>query len=477
MPNQFIILNDIASDFPSSESGRTVPGLLESALLLVRTNNQAPLPAHRATRHRTVTKRGVIWLGQTCNLHCDFCYFIDRVHDNKHPEHAFMPLAKAKEICGTLRTTYGNTAIDIEGGEPTLYPQIRELAAFCVEIGLYPTLITNAIVLDDGAKCRSLFEAGVRDFKISVHGLGEVHDRIVEKRGAHKRQMAAIANMREIGIPFRFNTVLTPAVLSQLPDIARLAVETGALCVNWLGYNPHEDQIGKTNSALIPNFTELRGYLTEALDILAAAHIESNARYIPACMLEPRHRESAYDYQQLFYDHREWDLASWGWTTLPAQRTSSGAPSDPVTMGSLRWWTRLAGPVSWLSAVPFIGPYLSIRKIVNNKRFFGFLQLLQRAMMRAGGQPGVAGRAGLYNRVARLHAKLDCRTEYEDGCRTCAARNICSGILLDYHQTYGVGEVRPIGGAAIEDPTHYIGLQSKLIESEDECWADSGCGI
>ena len=34
-----------------------------------------------------------------------------------HPEHAFMPIEKAKKICRTLVEVYGNTSIDIEGGE------------------------------------------------------------------------------------------------------------------------------------------------------------------------------------------------------------------------------------------------------------------------------------------------------------------------------------------------------------------------
>jgi MoaA/NifB/PqqE/SkfB family radical SAM enzyme len=182
-----------------------------------------------------------------------------------------------------------------------MYPHIHEFLSYCVEIGLHPTLITNAIILDDLTRCRKMYDAGARDFKISIHGLGEVHDTLVGRAGAHKRQMKAIRNMRELGIPFRFNTVLTPAVVHQLPDIARLAVGTGALCVNWLGYNPHEDQLKKTGRRdLIPNFTEMRGPLTEALDILKSAGIETNIRYVPACMVEERHRESIYDYQQLF---------------------------------------------------------------------------------------------------------------------------------------------------------------------------------
>ena len=99
------------------------------------------------TNRRVLTRRGVMWLGQTCNQRCYFCYFASRIMDPHHPEHAFMDLDKAKAICRTLREFYGNTAIDIQGGEPTIYPHIFDLISYCREIGLYPTLITNGLVL------------------------------------------------------------------------------------------------------------------------------------------------------------------------------------------------------------------------------------------------------------------------------------------------------------------------------------------
>jgi hypothetical protein len=213
----------------------------------------------------------------------------------------------------------------------------------------------------------------------------------------------------------------------------------------------------------------MRGPLTEALDILQEAGIESNARYMPACMVENRHRESIYDYQQLFFDHREWDLASWSWTTLPPQRRSSGPVSDPVTAGSLRWWVRTQGIAAWSRSLPYVGNLLSIKRMVGNDRVLRLLFRMQRLLNRA--IPGEDDRADLYNRVARLHSKVDCRMEYEEDCRACAARSICSGVLTDYHEVFGTGEIRPISGPPIQDPLHYVGQQRKLVETEDSPWA------
>src|SRR5437867_6142991 len=81
-----------------------------------------PLPAgYFQTPEKLVTRRGVLWLGQTCNIRCHFCYFLDRIEDKNHPEHPFMELEKAKQICHDLRYRYGNTSIDIQGGEPTIW--------------------------------------------------------------------------------------------------------------------------------------------------------------------------------------------------------------------------------------------------------------------------------------------------------------------------------------------------------------------
>ena len=95
------------------------------------------------TTKRAITRRAVLWLGQTCNLRCYFCYFLNRISDAKHPEHDFMTLEKSKAICGLLREFYGCTSIDIQGGEPTIYPPVLDLIRYCKEIGLYPTLKMN----------------------------------------------------------------------------------------------------------------------------------------------------------------------------------------------------------------------------------------------------------------------------------------------------------------------------------------------
>src|SRR4030095_3174989 len=230
------------------------------------------------------TRRAVLWLGQTCNIRCHFCYFLDRIEQKDHPEHPLMELAKPKQIVHDLRYKYANTSIDIQGGEPTIWRHIDELVAYCREIGLYPTLITNAIALAKREKCRQLKEAGIRDLLISVQGLGSVYDEIVGLPGGSVKQAQALRNCIELGIPFPFNWRAILKSLPQYVDIARLAVSSGALAVNFLAFNPFEDQAtGHRSTVNVPRYSDVAVELNKALDVLADPGVEANVRYLRTC--------------------------------------------------------------------------------------------------------------------------------------------------------------------------------------------------
>ena len=450
-----VIQGDVA---PADEVSPEV-ALARALELTEVTRVPPPVNPLRRTRHRTITKRGVMWLGQTCNLRCYFCYFLDRIETKAHPEHEFMTLEKAKEICKTLVDVYGNTAIDIQGGEPTIWPGILDLIRYCNDIGLHPTLITNALVLDKMETCRTFKEAGIRDFLVSVHGIGEVHDRVVVYPGAHQKQMRALRNMRELGIPYRFNCVLSKPVVSQLPQVAQLAVATGARAVNFLAFNPFEDQAhgGRRSSMNVPTYTEVSGQLTRALDVLDEHGIEANVRYYPICMAEERHRKSMYNFQQLSYDHHEWDYASWTWTGAQPQRMKEGpvSPTQPLSTQGLVW--KFRKHAERIVRLPIVG---SAAVRVHDR----VARLADR----------FRDRDRLYRENARVRSELHCGYVYDKACNRCSVRSICDGFHGDYAALFGVDEAKAIElGRTVDDPRHYISRQEKIVEPEDASWASA----
>jgi len=370
-----------------------------------------------------------------------------------------MDLEKAKAICRTLRDFYGNTSVDIQGGEPTIYGDIFELVRFCREIGLYPTLITNALVLAKPGVVERYRDAGLRDFLVSVHGVGPMHDEVVGVAGAYEKVVVALERMAETGAPFRFNCTMSKPVVPLLADVAREAERFGAYAVNYIAFNPYftAEDCGTRSQENVPRYSEVRPRLMEAMEILEAARIETNVRYLPLCMTEAPRRKNSYNYQQLSYDTHEWDLQSWLWTMMQSQMMKNGALTPTIKIGVGGRWIYLHDkPVARVC-----------------ERRPGLMKLAfsaHRAAARA--HESITGIEGLYRREARVRAAKQCRYSQGEACGRCAARGICDGFHGDYASIFGMGEAQAIMDVpAINDPTFYIREQEKTVEPEDAAWA------
>jgi MoaA/NifB/PqqE/SkfB family radical SAM enzyme len=405
------------------------------------------------TNKRTITRRGVVWLGQTCNLNCYFCYFRDKIDDKEHPEHPFMSLEKAKKIMHTLRYVYANNAVDIQGGEPTIYPEIFELIEYCNEIGLAPTLITNGIVLANEDIAKKYKNAGIKDFLFSIHAIGEEYDRIVGLPGGSKKQMKALYNLQKYKIPFRLNCTMTKEAGKQLVDIATLAVETGARVVNFIAFNPFADQQGHRDLTDVPKYSDLKENLQKAIDLLEENDIEVNVRYFPICMLDEKYRKNIYNFQQLPYDHHEWDYNSWTWTTRFNQKTKWNEPDKPIPI--------LLYNLKEYNGIDFSewsehGTKKHYYKDVSDYEMFELMLKLFSADV---------PKKLLYKNNAKLRAEKHTGYKKCEICKSCDIEGICDGFHGDYAEVFGMNEAGAVKiGKKITDPEFYIKNQLKVTD-------------
>lgn len=475
---------------------------------------EAPMQGYSMTKHRVLNRRGVMWLGQTCNIRCYFCYFLDKINTREHPEHAMMSLQKAKEMCRVMREHYGLSSVDIQGGEPTVWGPIFDLVAYCSQIGLKPTLITNGVMLAKKDVCQRLKDAGVYDFLFSIHGIGETYDKIVGLPGGSAKQMQALANLREVGIPFRLNCVLSKPVVDQLPKLAELTFSSGARAMNFIAFNPFVDQTsGKRNSDTVATYAEVMKVLTPILDEFDRRNVECNVRYFPFCVFEERHRKFSQNFQQIVYDLHEWEAASEVWTSQPGQRQAALPLSSPPRLEEVIWhrrllWLERHGP-GWLrraagrtidfltrlypqaaakprefridaSAIgrggapasapemkappPTRHPLLPLAILA--ERIIKFVQET------LGASPRLDWHEYLHRESRRLmpltvHSFSKCTA-----CKTCDVASICDGFQGDYGELFGFAEARPIKlGRRITDPKHYMVEQPKVVEVQEYDWA------
>lgn len=259
------------------------------------------------SRDRQLTRRGVLWLGLRCDVRCKFCY------DELVPaaQKAWLGLEDAIRALEKFRFYYGNEFVDFMGGEPTLHPTILDIVAHSARIGLRPTVITHGMHLARLERAAAFAEAGIHDFLVSVHGTGDT-TRQIHGRGKNNaaRQIQALDNLAELGVPFRFNVTMISDNLTQLPDIAALAAGKGARVVNFLTFNPYFEWERDIEIAFQARHSEIAPYLKRAIDICTAAGVEANVRYMPPCQL-PGYEQNVYSGFQLPYDQHEWDYNSW----------------------------------------------------------------------------------------------------------------------------------------------------------------------
>jgi len=432
--------------------------MLESAWELAKPRKPGHTVAYVPTKRRVLTRRGIVWVGQTCNLQCYFCYFKDRVSDPHHPEHRFMSLEKAKTIARTLVEYYGNTSVDIQGGEPTVWKEILEYVSYCRTIGLDATLITNGQLLKKEGTVERFRDAGVRDFLVSVHALGDAYDNAAGRKGGHDAQMAALRNLQEAGVPFRMNAVMLAESMGHLPEIAELGIRAGAKVVNFLTFNPYDDQ-GKTGvraPEIVPRYSDLEPAINEALDRLASHGVEGNVRHYPLCMVAERHRPSVYTFRQIPYDLHENDFASWAWTGEQPQRMREGATTAPFPLGRRFTLGKATRYARVLSGTQLAQPLRKMKSTLD-RIVTGISEKMEERTV-----------AQKYQEDARLRAADHCGYVHGKNCLDCDARQICDGFHGDYARLHGTDEARPIKeSGVISDPRFYIRRQIKQIHPND----------
>ena len=155
-----------------------------------------------------------------CNARCDFCDYWKNGADATRGDAA--SYADAARYFNPVMITF-------TGGEPLLRRDLEELvAAVAGAIRVrYLAMITHGGMLS-AERARSLWEAGLNQFNISLDYLDTRHDDARGIPGLAAKILGTVPRMRAIGIDgIRFNTVIKRSNLDQLLPIVKCAEELG----------------------------------------------------------------------------------------------------------------------------------------------------------------------------------------------------------------------------------------------------------
>jgi hopanoid biosynthesis associated radical SAM protein HpnH len=135
----------------------------------------------------------------TCNLACVGCSverYSGKLSDRMSVDRCF----KAAEDCGA-------PIVNICGGEPTLYPELKELIGGLAERDRHVLLCTNALKLD--TKVFGVIPPSDRLYlMVHLDGLRETHDFVCNRRGVFDTAVAAVREGKRRGYHVFLNTTV-----------------------------------------------------------------------------------------------------------------------------------------------------------------------------------------------------------------------------------------------------------------------------
>ncbi|HUU00898.1 MAG TPA: radical SAM protein [Myxococcota bacterium] len=147
-----------------------------------------------------------IALTYACQNRCLFCYASS---PHRAGEHRLMSTDEVKRVMDKIFHQAHVPSLSFTGGEATLRPNLPELIAYGKQVGFRINLITNGIRLADADYTASLVEAGLDSAQVSLEASdASVHDTVVGRKGAHRKTLAGVDNLRRLGIHVHTNTTL-----------------------------------------------------------------------------------------------------------------------------------------------------------------------------------------------------------------------------------------------------------------------------
>ena len=204
--------------------------------------------AHAAAENRLLTME--IEFSLRCNFRCPYCY----VPEESYFDGELTP-AEIRDVLLQAKAL-GTRRIIILGGEPSIYPHIREMIAFIQDQGMDVEMFTNGSgITADFA--RWLFDRHVRVVMKMNTFDADLQDRLSGKPGAGRIITKALEHLKQAGYPseeafLAASTIICRQNLEELPRLwcwlrdqgiapyfEVITPQANALENPWLDVDPH----------------------------------------------------------------------------------------------------------------------------------------------------------------------------------------------------------------------------------------------
>src|SRR2546426_8674406 len=166
-------------------------------------------------------------LTHRCPLHCVYCSNPLELQSraNELSTEAWSRVFKEAAEAGVLQA-------DFTGGEPLARPDIVDLVRNARAAGLYVSLITSGLPLDE-AKLDSLVQSGLDHFQLSFQGGHEETASDISGTKSHSHKLRVLQWLKRYRIGVTLNFVIHRRNIDELEEMLAIVENSGAGCVEF----------------------------------------------------------------------------------------------------------------------------------------------------------------------------------------------------------------------------------------------------
>ena len=166
-------------------------------------------------------------LTHRCPLHCVYCSnpLELQSRSNELPTEDWSRVFQEAAAAGVLQA-------DFTGGEPLARPDIVALVRNARTAGLYVSLITSGLPLDE-LKLDLLADAGLDHFQLSFQGAREETANDISGKKSHQQKLRVLQWLKRYRIGLTLNFVIHRRNIDELEEMLAIVEDSGAGCVEF----------------------------------------------------------------------------------------------------------------------------------------------------------------------------------------------------------------------------------------------------
>lgn len=166
-------------------------------------------------------------LTHRCPLHCVYCSnpLELQSRSSELSTEVWIRVFKEAAEAGVLQA-------DFTGGEPLARPDIVELIRSARAAGLYVSLITSGLPLDE-AKLETLVQAGLDHFQLSFQGARKETANDISGTQSHQQKLRVLEWLKRYRIGLTLNFVIHRQNINELEEMLAIVKDSGAGCVEF----------------------------------------------------------------------------------------------------------------------------------------------------------------------------------------------------------------------------------------------------